>query len=361
MNSICRILTTFRGAALRNGLYSGMSPHKTDTIVIDPTGDVLLTLKNPDAGFAVWTQDSAEASIGDLGNAEVQDTDEETDEEDADDEDTLVEEEFVSRSKRKRRTTMDRKDRKRQQRGIFSRTSSSSTIENVSDVPKPAVTYQVSSRHLITASPKFKSDLMLYGEGAKGEDGFFHLSTTDWDPDAFAILLNMLHLRYRHVSRELSLEKLAKVAMLVDYYRCWEAFDLISSVWIEHLRKMYTVPAIYSRELVLWILISWVFKLSPEFTEATGKALRQCKEPCIRDLKLGIPPIILRTYSWTFAITLPNALQKRWNLDVQKPLRKSSPAATAGLKSSAIPISASTIRVRPLSAVPCCSVRSPKG
>lgn len=296
MNSICRLITTFRGAALRNGLYNGMAPRKTDTIVIDPTGDVLLTLNNPNGGFAIWSQDSNESGNNVLGDGEVQDSDEETDDDDADDEDTLVEEEFASRSKRKRRTTMDRKERKRQQRGIFSRTSSSSTIENVAEVAKPAVIYQVSSRHLITASPKFKSDLMLWGEGAKGEDGFFHLSTKDWDPDVFAILLNMLHLRYRHVPRELSLELLAKVAMLVDYYRCWEAFDLISSVWIEYLRDTYTVPTTYSRDLVLWILISWVFKLSPEFTETTAKALRQSKEPCIRDMKLGIPPAILRTY-----------------------------------------------------------------
>lgn len=105
----------------------------------------------------------------------------------------------------------------------------------------------------------------------------------------------MLHMRFRQVPRSLSLELLAKVAMLVDYYRCWEAFDLIADVWITDLQAKHPVPQIYSRNLMMWLLISWVFKLDAEFERTTKIALRQSFELNIRDMELGIPPAILRT------------------------------------------------------------------
>jgi hypothetical protein len=41
--------------------------------------------------------------------------------------------------------------------------------------------------------------------------------------------------QHRQVAKQLTLEMLTKVAVLVDYYMCWEAFDLISSVWINDM------------------------------------------------------------------------------------------------------------------------------
>lgn len=108
------------------------------------------------------------------------------------------------------------------------------------------------------------------------------------------MLLNILHLRFRQVPRSLSLEFLAKLAMLVDYYRCWEAFDLIAEVWITDLRARYAGPTTYGRELMLWMLVSWVSKLKTEFNLSTLMALRQSDETGLRDMELGTPPAILR-------------------------------------------------------------------
>jgi hypothetical protein len=60
------------------------------------------------------------------------------------------------------------------------------------------VYYYVSSRHLALASGFFKSALAKDGwlEGhPSAEDGKYHLSTADWDPEAFLILLRIFHPR----------------------------------------------------------------------------------------------------------------------------------------------------------------------
>jgi hypothetical protein len=260
-----------------------------DLIVIDPTGDVLFTLEKPGAKFAIWEHNFSKPTSDRPERIQIEDTDAEN-----------AIEEDAPRRKRKRQGTIGPEDGKRVHRDRSSSNASISTLggDTLIDAPNggspPAVVYQVSSRHLITASPKFQSQLESWDESDVGEDGFYHLTTSGWDPDAFTILLNILHLRSREVPRELTLEKLAKVAVLVDYYRCWEAFDLIASVWIEYLRENYTVPATHSRDLKLWILVSWVFKLSEEFSDSTSKALRQSEEPSTKNIELGIPPAILR-------------------------------------------------------------------
>jgi hypothetical protein len=130
-------------------------------------------------------------------------------------------------------------------------------------------------------------------ESRKGEDGLYHLSASDWYSEAFEILLNVLHLRNRQVPKELSLELLAKVAVLVDYHRCWEDFDLFNTLWVELLRVKQPVPIDYGRALMLWMAVAWVFKLPEEFTATSGIALRENTEPHVQDMELGIPPAIL--------------------------------------------------------------------
>lgn len=59
-------------------------------------------------------------------------------------------------------------------------------------------TFLVSSRHLILASPVFKSMLTKSGwrEGKK-VDGQFRIDTSEWDSQAFCIVLNLVHGRQR--------------------------------------------------------------------------------------------------------------------------------------------------------------------
>ncbi|KAI4950389.1 hypothetical protein J4E91_004271 [Alternaria rosae] len=220
----------------------------SERIVIAETGDVFLTLRNPGAPFAVWEFDTEDDDAAGEINFEEEGNEQEGEEENAN-------REGLRQKKRKMvvRLREGAEDQDMSGDGANPGPMTDDTIQPA----HPSLVYQVSSQHLITASPKFKSELTSWSESVKGDDGFYHVNTTDWDPEAFAIMLNVLHLRIRKVSKSLSLELLAKVAMLVDYYRCWEAFDLIADVWIKDLRKKHPVPKTYGRKLMLWMLISW--------------------------------------------------------------------------------------------------------
>ena len=58
--------------------------------------------------------------------------------------------------------------------------------------------------------------------------GLFHIDAEDWDAETFLIYLQILHLRNRQVPRIVTLEIMAKMAILVDYYDCGEAVKLLS-------------------------------------------------------------------------------------------------------------------------------------
>jgi hypothetical protein len=154
---------------------------------------------------------------------------------------------------------------------------------------KEEVHYYVSSRHLRLASPTFDS-LLTKEKWKEGEpdkdDGLYHVPAEDWDIEALLLLLNVLHHRNRHVPRSLSLEMLAKIAVLIDYYDCAEAVELCTERWIEHLRKTSPVPSGFCRDLMLWMCIAWVLRMPDEFTQTTAIALRQVDQEL---LTLGLP------------------------------------------------------------------------
>lgn len=265
-------------------------------IVIDLTGDALITLSNSGAMFAVWKEPLDVA--GNSGDTRT---------------DGFSKEER-DRAKLSGWEEWGKKDLEHDEReqpepqddSLGSSLSDTWTKEtcmlsaatsSVEPNASTAVVYQVSLAHLATASPTFKRELQSCGEHQKDGNGFSRLECSNWDPEAFEILLNTLHTRYRRVPKQLTLEMLAKVAVMVEHYKCWEALEPISQTWIRHVRVHHPMPLEYCKDLVLWMLIAWVFKLPKEFTRTTALALRQCREPSIQDMHVGIPTSILRMRS----------------------------------------------------------------
>nr|KMM71731.1 hypothetical protein CPAG_08032 [Coccidioides posadasii RMSCC 3488] len=84
--------------------------------------------------------------------------------------------------------------------------------------------FKVSPRHLMLASPHFKETLTEGGRKAHilDSDGCITIREDGRDPDAMLLLMNVIHGRTRMVPREITLEMLAKVAVLVDVYQCSE-------------------------------------------------------------------------------------------------------------------------------------------
>lgn len=158
------------------------------------------------------------------------------------------------------------------------------------------IRFLVSSRHLALASGYFKSCLSQEGwkEGQPSEaDGMYHLNAADWDPDAMEILLNILHLRNRKVPRKMNLEMLAKMAVLIDYYRCAEAVELYTSMWVEKAKISSPIPCVYTRNLVLWMWIAWTFKLPDQFKTTTKVVIEQSKMPTVHAMDIPIPQVII--------------------------------------------------------------------
>ena len=151
--------------------------------------------------------------------------------------------------------------------------------------------YHVSSRHLMLASPWFERALTNEGwseSGRNEEDGRFHIMADDWDADALLIVLNAFHLRNRLMPRTVSLEMLAKIAVLVDYYDCGEAIELWPAMWIKNLKAHAAIPSSYCRDLVLWLWIAWTFDEAIQFQRASAVAIEQSTES-LQSLGLPIP------------------------------------------------------------------------
>jgi hypothetical protein len=292
---------------------------------IDPSADTVIVLKNPNAPFAVWNEDSVIEDVPIVSPAEASN--------ERGDFQQLDPPSPVRKMTKKQKLKLLRRERENKaaegsvpSEHILSERTGAADSEldggeqpeisvagpsSQVDVEKPGqpaipikedeeedegIRYHVSSRHLALASGFFKTSLSRNGwiEGQPNTaDGMYHLSTADWDPQALLILLRVLHLRNRMVPRSLTLEMLTKVAVLVDYYRCGEAVELFSQMWVDAARKSSPVPPTYGRELVLWMCIAWVFKLPSEFKQTTDIAFRQSKSPTIQDMCLPIPMVVL--------------------------------------------------------------------
>ena len=162
--------------------------------------------------------------------------------------------------------------------------------EEPGEPEEESIHYHVSSRHLMLASSTFKRMLAQDGfaESVRNEvDGLYHIVAHDWDPEAFLIVLRIVHGRNKQVPREVTLEMLAKIAVLEDYYNFEESLDVFTEVWVQSLTKT-SIPTIYCRDLVLWVWVAWIFDVEQQFTQATDTVIRQSTES-FQTLELPIP------------------------------------------------------------------------
>lgn len=142
------------------------------------------------------------------------------------------------------------------------------------------------------ASPVFKKKLSgPWKESLNDQNSNLrHVETTDWDAQALLILLAILHGRTYRVPQDLDLEMLAKVATLVDYYDCREAVQTYGDIWTGDLEG--SIPESCNRDLVLSILVSWVFSNETIFNQTTRTATIESKGP-MPTLELPIPQRIV--------------------------------------------------------------------
>jgi hypothetical protein len=156
------------------------------------------------------------------------------------------------------------------------------------------VEMRVSSRHLTLASPYW--DRMLNGEMKEADNlrknGIVKIAIEDVDADALLLVFNIVHCKTYQVPRQVDLDMLAKIAVTVDIYQCHEAVAMYTDTWLGHLRHVF--PNKFSRDAVLWIAISRVFRKQEDFKSATRLALMHSRRS-VQDLQLPIPQSVIGT------------------------------------------------------------------
>jgi len=155
---------------------------------------------------------------------------------------------------------------------------------------------RVSSRHLILASPTFRS--MLGPDFEEGQSlqksGYADLALGDDDPDAMLILLQIIHFQIRKVPRHVDIDTLTKLSVLIDYYHMHEVMELFSDMWVENLAKE-GLPMVHGAEAMRWLWISWVFGKGREFRAVSRVIEQGCDETLEEDVDemLPIPGVII--------------------------------------------------------------------
>lgn len=164
---------------------------------------------------------------------------------------------------------------------------------------------QVSSKHMMLASPVFKA--MLTHSFQEGDTlrstGEVEIPLPDDDPAVFTIILDIIHGRGRRVPRVVPLKLLALLSIVVDKYQLLEPVAVFSDVWInEAVEKLSAEkPAGW----LLWLSISWVFRDAARFMQVTDLVLRNSREgdPLVEFASenfkpsLPIPQIVLGNFS----------------------------------------------------------------
>jgi hypothetical protein len=162
-------------------------------------------------------------------------------------------------------------------------------------VPVVAVHMLVSSKHMMLASPVFKAMLQhsTFKEGRKlGSAGKVEVPLPDDNPDQFQVVLDIIHGRNRRVGREIDLDSLTAISIVVDKYQMAEAVESFLDGWIEGLRKGLPTKYITDKEIQdvhRWLGISWVFGKEEEFKEMTKLTERGCYASLAEDIEEGLP------------------------------------------------------------------------
>lgn len=116
------------------------------------------------------------------------------------------------------------------------------------------------------------------------------LHQEDCDAKALLIVMNIIHGKTSGLQKFVTLEQLAKIAVIVDLYECNEAVDFFVRTWLAELKPARQMT--YSRDTVLWICVSQVFRHQRIFVSATHAALKYSKGP-VQDLGLPIAKRII--------------------------------------------------------------------
>ncbi|KAF2969454.1 hypothetical protein GQX73_g4117 [Xylaria multiplex] len=156
----------------------------------------------------------------------------------------------------------------------------------------PEIHLQVSSAHLRLASSYFKKAFCgPFKESHRASNGFRYVDAEGWDTEALLIVMRIIHGQNRLVPKNLSLEMLAKVGVIVDYYQCREILEPFVDMWRPGM-KNHPLSLSLDRNLIMVLFVSWVFHWKDKFRSVTKLMQDHCSGR-IHTLGLPIPESIV--------------------------------------------------------------------
>jgi hypothetical protein len=161
-------------------------------------------------------------------------------------------------------------------------------LRDVEDGEPTDVHLRTSSSHLILSSPNFATLLgpnFREGQTLRSEGSVAILLDED-DPDAMIILMNIIHGKTRQVPRTINFDMLVDIAMLVDKRDVLEAIEPFTDIWIAN--QQIPLPTSYSSNVMLWLMISWVFE-KPQLFAKMGQILERQGDVSFGEEGEGLP------------------------------------------------------------------------
>lgn len=131
------------------------------------------------------------------------------------------------------------------------------------------VRMRLSSKHLSFVSSTFR-DLLLTSTNKDASAQcsvcssspvrrFTRVHTIGWDAMALAIVLDAIHGRHAEIPRVINLGLLARIATVVDYYKCQEVIHVFFGYWQRDIIRQGGFPTILCKRTLLWLYICMVF------------------------------------------------------------------------------------------------------
>lgn len=134
--------------------------------------------------------------------------------------------------------------------------------------------FLVSKKHLMLASRRASKVLGgSFKEATPEKDGLFHWN---FEPifglKAFEIVMHIIHGQTRHVPEKVNIDLLAQIAAIVDDLECQNSIWFFAKRWLSQIESPNFQGM--SKDLMRWILISFVFEESDIFKQTTNGAIR---------------------------------------------------------------------------------------
>ncbi|EHK41438.1 hypothetical protein TRIATDRAFT_228199 [Trichoderma atroviride IMI 206040] len=157
----------------------------------------------------------------------------------------------------------------------------------------PEIQFQLSSKHLTRTSGYFQG-LMAnnWKEASSSRDFAYSVTAEDWDEAALLMVMKIIHCQTSEIPQVIDSEMVAKIAVIVDYYQCRKVVDTYATTWVQNLNAKELTFCGYGRTLLLRLFVSHYFSSGVDFNRCTQIIIRESRGP-IHSLGLPFPQNII--------------------------------------------------------------------